>query len=173
MTCRAISKYLVRVSRTSSASRSSANGVKPTRSAKRTLTTRRSALSAPVGGWAVGATGRGRAPLAAAGAGPASAKPHSAQNFAPGTYGVEQLGQVDASAVPHSAQNFAVAALAVPQLEQFNVGETLWDRTALSIARAVATLDSGPRCGRAPLVAQGPAVRVRTWSAAIAAPKIG
>src|SRR3990172_7000079 len=63
MTSRARSKYRVRVSRTSSASRSSANGVKPTRSANRTLTRRRSATAPATAGAKAGAPagGAGRA----------------------------------------------------------------------------------------------------------------
>ena len=72
------------------------------------------------GGWA-SLTGCYRQVLAE----PASAYPHSAQNLAPGWYGVEQLGQAAASGLPHSAQNLEVAALGVPQLVQFKRNETL------------------------------------------------
>src|SRR3954452_8913582 len=77
-------------------------------SAKSTVTQRRSSGSAEF------CTRRdgGRA-----GAGPVapSAAPHSMQNFWPGLYSVEHVGQRSSSATPHSMQNFAVAGFSAPQ----------------------------------------------------------
>jgi hypothetical protein len=84
----------------SSASRPSDALVKPTRSAKSTETSRRSAT----GGAAVG-TDR-------VGAGAASAVPHSPQNFTPGAFGDPQFAHATASGVPHSPQNFLPASFA-------------------------------------------------------------
>ena len=99
------------VSRTSSASRSSAKGVKPTRSAKSTLTRRRSATLAsdPGGVWVAGV-----AVTAPATSGVA----HSEQNLAVGPFDVPQLGQATARRVAHSEQNFAPGVFSVPQFEQ-------------------------------------------------------
>ena len=98
-------------------SRSSAKGVKPTRSANRTVTSRRSATGADVAN-AAGSEGRDGAPSEPAwsplnrcrnsttelGSGPESAAP--------------QVGQPEASAVPHSRQNFRPGLLAAPQFAQ-------------------------------------------------------
>src|SRR5204863_8584325 len=80
----------------------SERGVKATRSAKRTLTSRRSAAGVA----ARGASG-------AAGGVPASAVPHSAQNFAVGAATAPQEGQLKASGVPHSLQNLPPGTLTV------------------------------------------------------------
>src|SRR4051794_10867303 len=101
MTVRAVSKYRDSSSRTSSASRDSDKGVKPTRSANRTEQTRRSASGANAG-W----------PAPDAGAVTvASTDPHSPQNFCAAPTGALQEGHVSARAVPHSWQNFPVAGL--------------------------------------------------------------
>src|SRR5919201_798603 len=101
------SKYRERSSRTSSASRLSERVVKPTRSAKRTETRRRSAAGACRGGGVLG--------VAAAAV---RAVPHSAQKRCPSAYGAPHDGHASASGAPHSTQNFAVATLSVPQLGQ-------------------------------------------------------
>src|SRR5687767_12815059 len=117
MTSRARSKYLVSVSLTSSASRSSAKGVKPTRSANRMLTNRRSAPLSVAGvaavvalGCAAGVgVGRVRAVGVVAVAPPASGVAHSEQNFADGGLTMPQFGQPAARGEAHSMQNLAPA----------------------------------------------------------------
>src|SRR3990170_3170590 len=87
--------------------------VKPTRSAKRTLTNRRSA---------VGAAADGAAATALTGAALSDASrvdPHSPQNRAPGVLGVPQVGQPAIRRVPHWRQNLRPASFAAPQLPQF------------------------------------------------------
>jgi hypothetical protein len=109
--CLAASKYLDRSSRTSSASRCSESVVKPTRSANRTDTRRRS-VAGPV---PLGATAAGGA------SGRASAlrgEPHSPQNLLSGVFGAEHDGQTSASGAPHSLQNFRPRSFSVPQLGQ-------------------------------------------------------
>src|SRR3954469_25929786 len=116
MTSDARSKYRLSVSRTSSASRPSENGVNPTRSANSTETIRRSAI----GGRA------GAAPAAApdgvvAAARPGSvgiASPQDPQNLAFGSFGSPHAEQLVESGVPHSRQNRRDAAFVAPQLEQ-------------------------------------------------------
>ncbi len=76
--------------------------MKPTRSAKRTVTSRRSAA---------GAGARGTS--GAVGGAPASPVPHSAQNFAVGAATAPQEGQLMASGVPHSLQNLPPGTLTV------------------------------------------------------------
>src|SRR5262249_54000916 len=93
-----------RSSRVSSASRSSEAAVKPTRSAKRTETRRRSA---------VGATAAGAAAEASA----SSAAPHSSQNRALAETGWP-FGQSRSSGGPQDEQNLASARFSVPQLGQ-------------------------------------------------------
>src|SRR5919109_4779205 len=109
MTVLDVSKYPDRSSRTSSASRDSESVVKPTRSANRTETSRRSATGAV---WAAPA-----AAGVAAGPAAASGEPHSPQNFCPGGFAAPHEEQVAASAVPHSPQNFCVAGFSAPQFE--------------------------------------------------------
>src|SRR6516162_10236654 len=101
MSERLVSKYWASRSRTSSGSRDSDSVVNPTRSAKRTVTSRRSAADA---GWTVGsrAGGTETGGLAAT----ASTVPHSPQNFCSGGLAVPHDGHTTASAVPHSPQNF-------------------------------------------------------------------
>ncbi len=102
ITRRAVSKYSERSSRTSSGSRDSDKGVKPTRSANNTDTVRRSAT--------------GEATVAGAAAIPStSGAPHSPQNFLPGSFGVPQAGQSLARAAPHSPQNFTPAPFSAEQ----------------------------------------------------------
>src|SRR3954462_7871670 len=112
------SKYRVRGSRTSSESRSSANGVKPTRSAKRTETSRRSAVV--LEGVAAPPFAAFPAPAGAAGglvALPAAASPgpQLAQKRWSGRIEAPQLGQPAATGVPHSAQKRWSAWSAEPQ----------------------------------------------------------
>ena len=87
--------------------------VKPTRSAKRTETRRRSAAGALAAGAA--AAGAVVAP---------SAVPHSPQNFTDGAFGVPHDGHVCASVVPHSPQNFRPASFAEPHAGQEIVSDT-------------------------------------------------
>src|SRR3990172_4811967 len=118
MTSRARSKYRVRTSRTSSASRSSANGVKPTRAANRTETTRRSATA---GAFRPAPVLAGDAVATAAPSnvdGPVNGVAHWKQNLAPGGLVVPQDGQPAIIAVPHSMQNFASGRFSVAQFEQ-------------------------------------------------------
>ncbi|GIU94639.1 MAG: hypothetical protein KatS3mg012_1096 [Gaiellaceae bacterium] len=82
--------------------------MKPTRSAKRTETRRRSAAGAAVS----------VALSASRGACAASAFPHSPQNLTPGGFGVPQEGQASAREAPHSPQNLRPASFAVPQAGQ-------------------------------------------------------
>src|SRR5207244_7938693 len=100
-----MSKYRPRNSLTSSASCSSENGVKPTRSAKRTETRRRSAADVWVGSvWAAGC--------------PVRAVPQSPQNLASGRLEAPQLGHGADSGCPHVSQNFRPVGLSAPQFEQ-------------------------------------------------------
>src|SRR3954453_11048627 len=114
MTARARSKYADNSSRTASGSRLSDNGVKPTRSAKRSETISRSETGAALVATASVVTGE--ADVAGAGV---SSVPHSLQNLPPVT-GAPQLGHVAASGVPHSEQNFAPGRLTAPQLAQLS-----------------------------------------------------
>src|SRR5438552_10746806 len=109
-----MSKYRVRSSRTSSASRDSESVVNPTRSANRIDTRRRSALgrSRGVAARIVAVTG------AAAPAGlSATGAPHSSQNLAPEATGWP-LGQTAASPAPQLLQNLASVRFSVPQFAQ-------------------------------------------------------
>src|SRR6185503_1084380 len=126
ITSEARSKYRLRTSRTSSASFSSANGVKPTRSANRTLTRRRSATGLdPSGLDGDGLTPTGGSVADARAAGDAARTPacsgvaHSEQNLAVGGLTVPQVGQAEANPDPHSVQNFAPGRFSVPQTGQF------------------------------------------------------
>jgi hypothetical protein len=83
--------------------------VKPTRSANRIETSRRSATDAGCA-----------APTAvrvATGRSAASDEPHSPQNFCPGGFVAPHEEQIAASAVPHSPQKFCVAGFSAPQFE--------------------------------------------------------
>jgi hypothetical protein len=77
--------------------------VKPTRSAKSTVTTRRSTPCAGVAATVSTAT---------------RAVPHPPQKRWPGAYGVPQLGQAFASDAPQFVQNFWLSWLEAPQLRQ-------------------------------------------------------
>jgi hypothetical protein len=90
MSERLASKYRVSSSRTSSASRDSASVVNPTRSANRTDTSRRSATGAD---WVVAGSGAAAADTPGLGA-PASAVPHSPQNFWPDGLCAEHREQI-------------------------------------------------------------------------------
>ena len=92
----------------SSASRASEAVVKPTRSAKRTETSRRSAAGASATGLCSSRT---------------SASPHSPQNFVPAALGVPHAGQAIASEAPHSPQNFRPASFSEPQAAQAIMSE--------------------------------------------------
>jgi hypothetical protein len=82
--------------------------VKPTRSTKRTETTRRSATAVvePVPCGSIGATPSTRR------------APHSLQNLALGPFEVAQAAHVRRSEAPQSLQNFASGGLSAPQLPQ-------------------------------------------------------
>src|ERR1700736_1738388 len=108
MTLRAVSKYRVRTSRTSSGSRLSDRVVKPTRSAKSTDTTRRS-----VAGMTVSPTPPVSGPSA-------RAAPQSPQNFSPGWFAPPQAGHATASGAAHWAQNLRPGRFSAPQREQTN-----------------------------------------------------
>src|SRR5437763_5042208 len=99
MSVRQVSKYRDRRSRTSSESRDSDRVVKPTRSANRTETSRRSAAGSLGGGWPM----LGRREVAAVSP---SAAPHSPKNFRPGGLGCPQTPQRLAMEAQHSPQNF-------------------------------------------------------------------
>ena len=111
-----MSKYFVSVSRTSSESRPSANGVKPTRSANSTVTSFRSDPGSLAGATIVGRI----AGIICCDPRGASDVAHSRQNLAPGLFNVPQLGQPEASGDAHSSQNFAPWMFCVPQLGQTN-----------------------------------------------------
>src|SRR4051794_34435411 len=109
-----MSKYRDSSSRTSSASRDSDSGVKPTRSQNRTEHTRRSVTSA---GERTASEETGlSAPLrAAAGLGTAAnGVPHSPQNFCPASTAAPHDGQLAARPAPHSRQNRPVVGFEVP-----------------------------------------------------------
>src|SRR4051812_19174868 len=108
MICAAVAKYRSRSSRTVSASRDSERVVKPTRSANRIDTRRRSAVGVP------GSPGAGVAPALR------RSVPHSPQNLTPGALDVPHVGQAVASGVPHSPQNFLPGSFVVPQTGQSN-----------------------------------------------------
>ena len=87
--------------------------MKPTRSAKRTETSRRSAAArllteAAAAGALVGAERR----------------PALAAELHRGAFGAPQDGQASASAVPHSPQNFRPASFAEPHAGQETVSDT-------------------------------------------------
>src|SRR5581483_1711770 len=113
-------------SRTSSASRDSESVVKPTRSAKRTETRRRSAAAVVTGA-----------------AAPWSAAPHSPQNFSPPAIPAPQDGHACASAVPHSVQNFLPSWFSARQL-----GHTIVVRRAYWLDEPVAHPGLGEDVGR-------------------------
>src|SRR5437660_2828512 len=102
---RETSKYLDRSSRTSSASRDSDSVVNPTRSANRTLTSRRSVAAA----MGLGAATAGRD------SGAPRDAPHSPQKSNWGSLAAPQEGHSFASAPPHLPQNFRPGAFSVPQ----------------------------------------------------------
>src|SRR6478672_340564 len=102
--------YFSSVARTSSGSRSSANGVKPTRSAKRTVTSLRSGDAA--------AARIGVVAFSSVAAGAPKAKPQLPQKRSFGSLVVPQLGQAAASPLPHSEQKRRPGRFSVPQLLQ-------------------------------------------------------
>ena len=101
----AVSKYAESSSRTSSGSRASESGVKPTRSQKRTEQSRRSATGTAAWAW------RGTAAAAAAGS---SGPPQWPQNLNPAVTGWPHDGQDCVSAAPHSPQKRMPSELVVP-----------------------------------------------------------
>src|SRR2546422_5558493 len=110
MNDRAMSKYRVSSSRTSSESRDSDSAVKPTRSAKRTETRRRSVARSPAS--AVVDALKVEAEM------PESGEPHSPQNFIQGVFGFAHEGQTTARERPHSPQNLRPASFSNPQFVQ-------------------------------------------------------
>src|SRR5437764_458016 len=130
--------------------------VKPTRSAKRTLTSRRSATGVAGPAAAEPFVGRAGAPVvvagcapgpadvvgAAAAGAPASPVPHSPQKRAVGAFAVPQFGHTLASRAPHSPQNFRPASFAVPQFAQLI--------TIPPLASARSLVDSPPPIDRIP-----------------------
>src|SRR5262249_28230406 len=99
--------------------RSSANGVNPTKSANRTLTTRRSATASAAATGAAGTAAKGRG---AVGAGGGSGVAQVGQKFAPGRVLGPPFWQPPTSGDAHSSQNLAPATFCVPQLLQIKVG---------------------------------------------------
>src|SRR5438067_11825488 len=106
MTLRAVSKYRVRSSRTSSGSRLSDRPVKPTRSANRTETSRRSVAGMTISP-ASTASARGA--------------PHSPQNLSPGWFAAAQEGHEIARPAAHWAQNLRPGRFSAPHREQTNM----------------------------------------------------
>ena len=104
----------------SSASRPSEARVKPTRSANRTETSRRSAA------------GRRRRAAGSELRRCASADPHSPQNFFAGAFAVPQAGQATRERAPHSPQNFRPAWFSALQAGQ-----------AMLVTRAVSHVETG------------------------------
>src|SRR3954454_24596958 len=107
------SKYRVRRSRVSSASRLSARVVNPTRSANRIETRRRSATGAATAG--VGWGTRGAATDAR---GPTNDVAHSPQNLTVGSFPAPHFGHTTTRGEAHSPQNLRPAVLGAPQFEQ-------------------------------------------------------
>ena len=125
ITSDARSKYRPSTARTSSASRSSAKGVNPTRSANRIDTTRRSvdgpgraadpaAAEPPYVGPGV------VAPVCPALAGRAAAQ--SPQKASPGSFGAPHAGQATARGAAHRAQNLRPGRFSAPHREQVMPG---------------------------------------------------
>ena len=104
-TMRAMSKYRDRSSRTSSGSRPSLSGVKPTRSTNSTEHSRRS-VSGPVGAGAA---------TSGAGASASTDVPHSVQNRRPGASGAAQARQTALNALPHAPQKRCPRLASAPQ----------------------------------------------------------
>src|SRR5436189_6387974 len=117
MILRQESKYRDSSSRTSSASRDSDSGVKPTRSANSTETRRRSAT---------GASTVAVAPVAAplADASPRGA-PQSPQNLFPGGFSPPHVEQLIARALPQSLQNRLPAGFSAPQFAHVTICKSL------------------------------------------------
>ena len=112
----------------SSASRPSEAVVKPTRSAKRTVTSLRSAAVETAG----------------SGAGAAiSGEPHSPQNFVPGAFAVPHDGQARERGLPHSPQNFRLCSFSSPQAGQ----ATLVTVPVSHVAPVPQARNPGRRCG--------------------------
>src|SRR6185437_6321524 len=115
MISRARSKYRLCSSRTVSGSRVADRVVKPTRSAKSTLTTRRSVVC-----WGDVAEGTNVPVVDPDPPGPSSSAtsrvPQLPQKRAPATIGAPQVGQP--RRVPHRTQNLASGRFSVEQLEQ-------------------------------------------------------
>src|SRR5512141_1030911 len=103
------------MSRTCSASRPSANGVKPTRSANSTDTRRRSAVVTEGGALVAAAVSEAVAVVP-------SAVPHLPQKRASGRLGSPQWAHVAASGLPQLSQKRPPAGFSAPQFEQFMIG---------------------------------------------------
>ena len=106
--------------------------MKPTRSAKRTETSRRSTATAG----------------AAAAVEASSRVPHSPQNFCPGAFAAPHAEQTAARAVPHSPQNFWPGAFSAPQWEQTVSSQLLHHADAIGVYGQLAiaeTLVQAPR----------------------------
>src|ERR1700720_264061 len=142
MSERLASKYRVSSSRTSSASRDSASVVNPTRSANKTDTSRRSATGAD---WVAAGSGAAAADTPGLGA-PASAVPHSPQNFCPRGFAVPHEEQPSASPAPHSPQNFWPDGLSAEHREQIILGEGYRPRTGTEKARTTTALSPDTDC---------------------------
>ena len=136
---RATWKYPSRNSRTRSGSSPSLRAVKPTRSANRIETRRRSVTAGSAAGLlpcAADRAGVAMAPAAAVPTPPTAGVPHSEQNLAPGRLTAPQAGQLVAKRVPHSEQNLAPTALEVPQLGQVTRDPRCGDRWERTRPRA-------------------------------------
>src|SRR5690348_10101071 len=100
------------ISRRSSGSSRVARAVEPTRSQNITVSCRRSAEDTG-GGLALGSeSGGGGGDEAAT----TSFRPHSEQNFAPGTFAWPHPEQRNGSAAPHWLQNLLPSGMSPPQL---------------------------------------------------------
>src|SRR5262245_30643614 len=114
MTLRLTSKYRDSRSRTSSESRVSDRLVKPTMSANRTETRRRSALAGAAAGAGAGAGAEAAGPLTC----DVSAEPHSPQKSNWASFRAPQDGQTLARVAPQWPQNFRPVGLSVPHCGQ-------------------------------------------------------
>ena len=146
ITSEARSKYRVRSSRTSSASRPSENVVNPTRSTNSTLTSRRSATGAdtsPDVEYSMGVSATPTRPSAGLGRRRVA---QFVQNSALGGLTVPQVGQPGASGFPQCMQNRASVRFSVPHLEQVTPLDSATMGSRGSIASAsVADLDPASR----------------------------
>ncbi len=146
------SKYRPRVSRTSSLSRPSAKGVKPTRSAKRMLTRRRSAAGSPIVD----------PPATTAPALDPSGAPQSPQKRLPGGFGAPQAAQFDARVEPQSPQKRFSGGFSAP-----HAGQVIGHLVAGQGRDRPRRSRGGERIEwREPAPAQGPHPRPSPWRGA-------